>query len=334
MKSIIKLSFIALLILGWISCSPVDGYEPPTLNVSFDANTVVEDGIAQVYVSDVVTFKISGQMDLLQWYPGQVGYCYDHSVVSSTQGAKNTMQIGSKLAKKGQANNLSLQVSTDFSGVYTEQKIKEATWVTIPDSDINWATSTSQLLSKWIDFSKYIPQGSEYLYVAFAYKSELPSAANGNKIGSAWTISYFDFRTDYPDGRKQYYGIYDPSTNSNKFCQDLRYGGFIPVSFDCPGSAADLCVWSTASAAMAIKEGKAGHYDEDWAVSRRFNLNEMAAPDISIPLKRTTEDVPRTASTTYDTAGEYTITFVAKNYRTDGSGEIVKELKIKVLPRP
>lgn len=272
-----------------------------------------------------------------------------------------------------QQNCLSFYVSTDFTGVKDSLNVRNATWVEIPESDHEGFDNEGGRLteSNVIDIFDYVDDDSDYAYFAFRYKTQSAIDYGGSgtlatNYGPEWYVSYFDFRRVYEDGRAQYYGLYDPNVAANDMRIHFVYAGFITgVDWNnwneaattytvdeyerssSDGTTTSLNYWrvgtrtddnydkgfigpKTNTSSYAYADMLA---DDDWLISKKFDLKKAPANDYSTVLKGTTTDVPETSTVSYDTAGEYTISVIAKNLTIKHEKTVVKRLKIKITDR-
>jgi hypothetical protein len=208
----------------------------------------------------------------------------------------------------------------------------------------------AKFYSPWLNLFDYLPEGTKKFHLAFKYHSELPEATawdeNGKptayNMGTTWLVNWFDVRREYVNGTHAYYGLYSPVQTVNDHRDDLRYVGFRPYSIPREESASDSLRWATSSNYLkfsaqhnpndATNNPTGNLYcDTDWAISREFIVNPDPEPEYSKVLKITTGDVPNSTSIRYEEPGEYTVTFIAKNYVTAGVTETIRELKVRVV---
>lgn len=343
-----------------VSCT--DEIQKPMLEVEFASNINVEGEIAVVKPKQVVTFTISGDMDLLYYYNGKVGSRY--YVEDNRKGGYLSLFFGSQYETRGQHENLSLWISSNFNDDITIESFKQANWIEIPieytkndyTGDINKGGDANgggfpssavkmkkRLYSPWINLFEYLPNDAESFHIAFKYESELPIEENGTwSIGTKWTINWFDVRREYVNGLHAYYGLYSPVLTVNDHRDDLRYAGFRPLTIPREESAGDSLIWDTSRNAIIfnnphspgdVKNNPLGlkYCDTDYAISRKFIVNPEPEPEYSVNLKMVTDDVPGNVSISYDVPGEYTVTFIARNYKNGDVSEIIRELKVRVM---
>ncbi len=269
-----------------------------------------------------------------------------------------------------QTDCLKLYISTDFTGVKDSININNATWVEIPEGHHNGfdKIGNTETFSDWVDLFDYIDDDSDYVYFGFRYKTQSAVDYGGDgsselNYGPQWYVRYFDFRRTYEDGRSQYYGLYDPNVTDNDMRIHFVYAGFISGTdwnnwnddgtvytvdeyerSSSDGSSSNLNYWRFYTRSDDIYDyayigpkiySTTYTYadmlaDDDWLISREFDLKKAPANDYSTVLKGTTTDVPETSTVSYDTAGEYTISVIAKNLTIKHEKTVVKRLTIKI----
>ena len=344
--------FISLLLL--VACE--DSLVDPKLEVRFSDDITIVDGVAEVNTNDLVTFNIEGDMDILYFYNGKIGSRY--STIDNRDGGSLKVQFRTRYEYTNfQHTNLSFWISTDFNNQVNEENFNNATWteIEVPYTDEKYNNNTDtggcfpnitvkqkkDFYSSWINLFDYLPENATKFHLAFRYKSDLPSQTEG-KRGTQWYINWFDIRREYENGKHQYYGLYAPILTVNDHRDDLRYVGFRPLSLQCEGSAKDSLFWQTSAAALKfnaspnpldVTNNPEGYEycDNDYAISREFEVNPDPEPDVAVALKMTTGEVPSETSVIYEEPGEYTVTFIAKNYMSGELSELIKELKVRVV---
>ncbi len=345
MKKIIRIGVLAIMAACMCSCEDIFDVDPPTLEISF-ANTdkVDLDGVLQVYIGDVVTVNIEGDMDILYQYSGVPGSQYFLESEVCTWGGTAMLQIGTELESdygSRQKDNLRLCLSTDFTGIQDSININNANWIEIPATDIGFSSEEgSWTYSNWIDIFDYVDEDSDYVYFGYNYRNDIPE---GTVYAATWRVRDFDFRRTYEDGRYQYYGLYDPEEEDNTVTGSFVYAGFVTaVDWLCEGSVVDTVTDSTrnywviaatnALLTPSTTDAQLAPYikNDDWLISRQFDLKMAPADDPSVSLKGSTEDVPASSSLYYDQAGLFQISIVAKNLTIKDEEEVVRRLWVNV----
>jgi hypothetical protein len=158
------------------------------------------------------------------------------------------------------------------------------------------------------------------MYVAFRYVSSTPTLKQRQ-----WTISAFQFRTKFPDNTQ-----YTHAANNADAV-------FTPVNV-----AGDSSTWVAGITLTHVGLNASYPPDEDWAISKAFDLNKASSID---PTKGTSDvlgvvsvknlatgAVPPQVRWRYATAGTYKAVFVIRNVTIESSKEVKKEFTITVRP--
>ncbi len=363
MKKFIKIGVFAILTTMLCSCEDIFQVEQPTLNISFaDQDRVDLEGVLHAYTNEVLTVDITGDMDIMYQYNGTPGCEYLTADEISTKGGSGKFQFGSYLnhaPSMRQQDCLKFYISTDYTGVKDSMNVCNATWIEIPE-EVHQGfdkIGMNETLSQWVDIYDYVDEDSDYVYFAFRYVTDLPSdPTNVLTFGPAWRVQYFDFRRTYDDGRTQYYGLYDPNVEANDVTTHFTFAGFTEgVDWTPEGSIVDEAervtgagITSTALNYWRVRARIDNIYDwgcigpktsadpggllrdDDWLISRKFDLKLPPPNDYAVSLKGTTVDVPETATVMYTEPGEYIISIVAKNLTIKHEKSVVKRLKVKI----
>jgi hypothetical protein len=266
----------------------------------------------QVQAGTALTFNISGTADDIVFFSGELGKTYALKDVTQEPTSGNpefeflsNLQFGTV-----GLNNLSVLISNDFTGKYDTTSIKAATWTNITSRAI-LGTSATNVTSGVINLNDLKADGKP-LYVAFRYLSDRASTLKQRQ----WTISNFQFRTKFADG-KVYTGA---ASNAD--------AGFGPIEFK-----GDSARWVAGTSLAHVGLALGYPSDDDWAISKPFDLSTIV-PDRkgSINIKAAYQAAITSYNFTYNTPGTYTATFVATNQNIDAQRQTVKQIVITVTP--
>ncbi|MEA5402761.1 DUF5017 domain-containing protein [Arcicella sp. DC2W] len=297
---------LLLLILPMllVGCNTVEFVEP-TFDVSTEATTFK--------VGQNVTFTFSGTPDNITFYSGELGKYYTYRQRTKADSATNLLSFNTLCTATGQANNLSVLVSTDFSGTIDSNSIKKATWTDIT-SKAKLATNTTSTPSGNIDLSNF-HSVKDTLYVAFRYKS---SASTSASRARSWTISNFSMRNVFPNTF-----TYSHNTSTS----DIRLAGIQTTSIK-----SDTLKW-TLTGSLSFVQGLVDYApggDDDWAITKPFNLSKIS-PDMGVAVKNTSQLI-NSYTYQFTKAGTYKVTFVGSNSSPENYAEVVREITIQVVP--
>ncbi|UKT64926.1 DUF5017 domain-containing protein [Pedobacter mucosus] len=260
-------------------------------------------------VGEAVNFTFAGNPDLITVYRGIPGENYDFRNRIDANGIPQ-LNFTTLIQNPGELNTLRLKASTDFAGKYDATGIASATWTDITSRAI-LSTGTDNTASGTIDLSDLKVAGKP-LYLAYTYSGY----AHATLKQPSWFIRTFNVNNVLPDGR-------------TSLISAIGQVGWIGVDVKNP-----TVVWAVPTTGQAAINGTdpaaINQDNEDWLISKPFNLNAVSA-DIGLGLKTSTTTL-NSYNYVYTTAGSYTITFIAANASRDDKKEIVKQLTITIEP--
>jgi hypothetical protein len=269
-------------------------------------------------LSDSVQFNLSGVPDNITFYSGEPGNEYDKRDLFSSDEGTLTLQFNSQTrAGATLPRNISVLVSTDFSGDYNEQAVKVATWTDITNRAImpSNTASNSDVVSGEINLDDLKVKGKP-MYLAFRYLSE-------NAAGTAqryWNIGRTNLVNKVP-------GNGDFSIMST-----VEPGMFQIVEFQ---GADNKWTINTGTAAqhrlIHTANGINTQPDDDWLVSRGFQVFQTQGhKKNAVNVKSIATTAPKTFSWLYSTPGTYKATFIAHNTNRDVQKEVIREVWVTV----
>lgn len=312
MKNIL---YITLPILLLAACNEDYIVKEPTLEVSAPA---------VVKVGQAVEFDLSGQQDILAFWSGEVGneYAYKDRDRIGPGDTKMTFKTTTASGTAGNPNpsSLPLSYSLDFNGEYTEESMNAAHWTDIT-SEFEWPTDVGQtsIPAGVLDMNDILPSDGSPVYFRFAYHVAAYGTDNGR---TQWTINSLHFYCDTPVGEVVAYDMfdqnwhivpgdgYDTIPESNRPALPTTTERILFRSQFKP--ATDIYVWAISG-----------------AIVRPGNLN--LGHDKSVGIKSLADPQMRHYYYTWNTPGEYNVTFVGINASPEGRKEVVREVKIKVI---
>ena len=308
-----KLFFIAITGLALFSSCQKTSLDTP------DDFTVTLDN-ATPSTTDTVNFQLSGKPDLITFYSGEPGKTYELSKITEKTSDSTVLNFATSTTAASTTtqplsiNNVSILVSTNFSGKMDAASIKSATWTDISNR-FTFATGTATVQSKAARVDDLKAAGAPF-YVAFKYVSD---TAKATSLPRRWTVSSF--------GLRNYFGKVTSSLAGGAAGTTLPFlsGGFVPISFQ--NSANN---WNFASTSLTFNAAPVdAPPDEDWAISRPFDLT-LYPSDIGEAIKSNNISAITSYSYRFSTPGTYVVTFVAKNTNRSGAKETVRQVTVKV----
>jgi hypothetical protein len=110
---------------------------------------------------------------------------YESKSIHKALEEKPVLSFSSSVRFGKQENQLSILISTNFNGEYTEESVKKASWE-VAGKDIKLATSEEIVQSGEIDLQAII-NGKKTYYVAFKYTGK--ESADGKPTQRTWTVN-------------------------------------------------------------------------------------------------------------------------------------------------
>lgn len=310
MKKYYKLFMLSCLVAMLYACK-----REKVGNPTFDASV----SKTSYKVGDSVIFNFTGSANIIQFWSGEPAHVYDNRSRTMATGATNVFSFSSATANLaagnvGQTNNLKVLVSTNFSGIVDSINIRKATWTDIT-SRVALATNATTLSSGNVNVSDFQNTSRDSLFLAFKYQSTTSSAASRAR---QYTLSAFTFQNTFPNGI-----VYAHNTINT----DVRYGGFQAYSFKTP-AVKDSIRWAIGGT-LTIAQGVDNLSDEDWAISKGFNLG-FVPPDVAVGIQNSNVNSLTQYVYKYTTPGTYVVTFVALDVYGNQTNQVIKQLTITV----
>ncbi|MBO9154702.1 DUF5017 domain-containing protein [Chitinophaga sp. GCM10012297] len=306
-KTIIVLSASCLF---FAACSEKEIQAPDDFEVSV-SNIKYKPG-------DSVRFNLSGNPDNITFYSGEPGSEYDKRDFFSSDEGTLTLQFNSQTrAGATLPRNISVLISTDFNGEYTEQGVKAANWTDITNRAVMPANTASNadVVSGEINLDDLKVKGKP-MYLAFRYVSE-------NAAGTAqryWNMGRMFLTNKVPGNvdfeitssiEKGYFQVVEFQGADNKWTINT-------------GTATSHRLVHTANAINTEPE-------DDWVVSRGFEVFQtFGNKKNAVNVKSISGGAPETFSWLYSAPGTYKATFIALNADRDTQKEVVREVLVTV----
>lgn len=282
---------------------------------------------APVYkVGEPVVFRMSGKPDFITFYSGEVGndYAYKDTDRITETGMTFSFTTTTSSGTDGYPNPSSVPVaySSDFSGEYTEEAVRQATWHDITDNfQMPDNTGVSSLFSNDFYITSLYEDDGKPLYFSFHYVVDAfdQSAAGGAGNG----------RTQWNFGSISFNGVAGETISELYDMVSAGWQIVLTPSYDGQSSMPDI----NASRILLRSEFKPDHQLECWAVSGPIykvdNINN--GPDRGLGIKSVADADMTSYSYTYNEPGEYQVAFVAANANVYDRKEVVRHVTVKVV---
>lgn len=346
MKSSIYSLLLGALLLA--SCDKFEEAQAPEFEVSTPATTYK--------VGQPVTFRFTGQADMVSFYSGQPlnDYAFKDTRVIETAGAGATLSFSTSLQGTGtQKNPFRVLASTDFNGKYGDlASVKAATWTDITARFVlSPGTSSAFTPSTLQDISDLLVAGKP-IYIAYQYLTQ-PQKTNG--LSRQWMVEVFSLKSKkmlgsnilaLADQMNAGFVIVDqykdqaPGRSLVTSSRVTLYGNIYkdPAS---PLYNPKNPIYHKDSTgydpkAVYVAYDPASPYNdpqsETWAISKPIYTERIdLGPDRAVAVKGM-ETQPGSYVFTYNTPGTYQAYFVATNANIKGSRQVVRSVDITIVP--
>ena len=311
-----KIFLILCLIVTIIACTKTSVDSPADFTVSVNQTTFS--------VNDTVVFNLTGNPDFITFYSGMPHSKYLYTSDTSMQADSSILSFSTATTAAGSStqplttNYVSLLASTNFNGIMDSANIRMATWTDIT-TKANLATGTTTVASGNIRLDTLgLTSGNTPLFIAYKYISD---TAKANYLSRKWVLSAFNLKSYFPD-------------TTYVLANNFTSGGFNTASLS---NAFDTWTYGNVSSitqSFTFNAPAVGSMpDEDWAISRPFNLSQYPA-DLGIVIKNISQSHFNTYKMTqsYKTPGNYLVTFVARNQYEDNIKTVVRQITLTITP--
>ncbi|NGM63216.1 DUF5017 domain-containing protein [Sphingobacterium sp. SGG-5] len=298
----------------WFSCEKTTVPKAP----EFDAKVP-----SSIYkVGDSIIFNLEGNPDVITFYSGENGAAYSFKGQERVYAATTGLSFYSAMYAGDNPECAALKYSTDYTGVYTPEAIRQATWVDITDRfHIPPINGTAAVLepSGEKDISDIFPDETTPVYFAWFFTT------NENSGRTRFQIRDFEVKgivTDDPDVSGVTYDFLSCGF------QMIKGEGFEIQDHETttPRVTEAMILWDGVFANTSFKEG--------WAVSlpiyptTEVNLGR----DYGVGIKSALDARLLSHGYVYRKPGNYRVTFVAADANAYGKSEVVKHIDITVIP--
>ncbi len=302
-----KILFPVFLALALAACKD-DTMEvrEPQLEVSLEK---------EIYApGEDVSFRITGgDADFISFYSGEAFHQYDYRTGRSVEFNGLKMSFYSRVKLGAQANQLSVFISSDFNGDYSDYaSVQAATWTDI--TSLFRMSSGDVVASGTVDIMDYIDEDANN-YIGFRYTMR-PTAQYGKRrtwqISESKVFTTNDLYGEVPlvDGPTAF-RLVDQSAGTDHACSSSITEALIELQ----GPLNDATLETV-----------------HWAISSPFTVSSEVemGPDRPAPVKSYSDAPMSEYRYVYNTPGIYTVTFVAYNSTLTESKSVMKQMKVKI----
>jgi len=307
MKNII---IVALSVLLLSSCFK-DPYfvEEPQLDVWIAQNTYK--------VGDTVRFKIQGNLDIINFFSGEIGNEYAFHNVERVYNIVPYLSFQSTKYTGTNDDVATLVYSKDFTGNYSIEAVKSATWIPITDR-FTMPPKTSAIEYKESGSANIADLFSEGKPIYFAWYCKTESGTNLTRF----RVTEFTMKGKAIEDENISGTLYDQGAFAFQWV--LNEAAAIQPN-NLPSITNTLIYWN------GIVDNQTGPFKEGYAVSGPVSADKINfGVDLPLPIKSIQDENITEYAARYDSPGEYIVTFVGVNSNFEGTKEVIRQLKIMV----
>lgn len=302
MRYLIILVLFVQLVLT--SCTKNLDVDTPSFEVSTEQMTV--------QAGDSIYFRFGGQPDIIYFYSGQLGNDYSFTT-GRVMPVDINLSFNSQLFHDRQTNQLSVWISTDFTGDYTMAGVQAAQWKNITDSFTLAPYNVGSIPAGDANISNMVEDGRPF-YIGYRY---IVRPLSETVLWSRWQVSNFSISAITPlssasianQGSAGWKAVLSPFFETNN---RIRINS---SNLDMLGNNIDN-----------------SQYHEAWLITSALTAQrEMDfGPDPSLPVKAAADPMMGQWGFVYTTPGVYTATFVAANANAYDDKKVIRQLQITV----
>lgn len=356
--------FSAILLLALVGCKKEMDVAASLSVVANAPGGEMSDGVLTVKQGTFITFNLSGNADYLTFWSGEPGHNYQYRErtqipkedISAKLKFGSFARYGYRVLGKYPEGYFRVYISTTFTGLVKNdkdadvQRVKNHEWIEITDKcDLPTTSAPSDAPTNFseVDLDQYL--GNKEVVLAFRYTPTPWPSEVQNDAGSmpryalrelkVETISSDGQRREIPAGMM---GL-SPFDMNGIDNEDAYYDGTNINEERCTGKKWMTFRMKNVPSELVVQNGKAKiitpgetpdanvyMQPDAWLITQPFLINSCL-PDTGKAIKTMTDQLSPYVFK-YDEPGEYTVTFAATNYNYKYGSEVIRELKIKVIP--
>ena len=309
------------IVLGATSCEDSFYTESePQFEVSLEKQTV--------RVGERAVFNFEGTADIISVYTGENGNSYEYAdksrVLPATMYMSFMFTTSSGTAGHPNPARVPLYYSRDFSGNYTLEEVKAATWEEVTDSFKMPTDVGQQISSGSVCINDYFDEMGK-IYLAFFYEVKAHNESIGNYGRTQWNLGNFSIVGKAGNDEGQ---LYDASTAGWQFVYEE--GGFFDETSPTPEANLPNI---NATRVLFCSEYRPTVDKGVWCVSGPIEKQDDVnlGFDKPVAVKAYADPTMKSYYHIYDTPGEYTATFIGVNASAYGRYEVLRQATVKVV---
>lgn len=301
---------LSVLVFAQTSCTKdleVNG-GIPDLKVSLSAATFK--------VGEPVVFQFAGDAGLISFFSGEVFHDYAFRTGRTLEQGTLNMSFNTNVQYGTQANQFSVQASSDFNGNYTSfDNVRQATWTDIT-SRFAIGTGTTYVPSGAKDITDLVREGKP-LYLAFKYIYR-PSAQNGTR--RTWRVQNFNLTSTTASLGTQVIG-------------NMTTSGFTTVDQNPQTEPTATTISATTISLVGTAVTPSTLTSETWVITKGFSTGKVdLGPDRPVPIKGIADAKLTSFSHIYEKPGTYKAYFIAANANIDAKKETIQSVDVIIEP--
>lgn len=323
-KTVLRLGGVAMFALLAVACEDNKEVTPPTFDAKVDK--------AVVRVGERAVFNFEGDADIISFYSGEEGSDYDYKSTNRVLPAEMYMSFTIKTSSgtAGYPNpaRLPIYYSTDFSGNYTIEDVKAATWVEITDLFEMPTDVEQQVPSGSVRMTDFFAE-SESIYLAMFYQVDTFDAAAAGGKGNGrtqWNVMNFMIagQTQNDSGI-----LYDQASAGWQFIPEEGFDGCEGGEYYDKCNPCDI----NTTRILFRSEFKTSVTHKMWCVSGKIDKKEDVNLGFDRPMSIKSYADPTMESYyhIYNEPGTYTATFIGVNASVYGREEVIRQVDVEVV---
>ncbi|WP_028787734.1 DUF5017 domain-containing protein [Terrimonas ferruginea] len=301
---------LLITVLAQTGCSKkieVNGGEPD-LKVSLPAITFK--------AGEPVTFQFKGDAGLISFFSGEVFHDYNFREGRVLEQGALKLSFNTAVQYGTQANQFSVQASSDFNGNYTAfSNVQQASWTDITNR-FTIGTGTTYTLSGVKDITDLVQEGKP-LYIAFKYIYR-PSATYGTR--RTWRVQNFNLSSTTASLGTQVIG-------------NMTTSGFTTVEQNPLTEPSATTISASTISLVGTAVTPSTLTNETWVITKGFSTGKVdLGPDRPVAIKGIADAKLTSFSHIYEKPGTYKAYFIAANANIDDKKETVQSVDVIVEP--
>lgn len=263
-----------------------------------------------------VVFQFEGDAGLISFFSGEVFHDYDYKEGRELEQGKLNLSFNTSVQYGTQANQFSVQVSSDFNGDYTSfNNVRQANWTDI-SGRFTIGTGTNYTASGAKDITDLVQEGKP-LYIAFKYIYR-PSAQFGTR--RTWRVQNFNLSSTTQSLGTQVIG-------------NMTTSGFTTVDQNPLTEPTATTVSATTISLVGTAVTPSTLTSETWVITKGFSTGKVdLGPDRPVAIKGVADAKLTSFNHIYEKPGNYKAYFIAANANIHDKKETIQSIDVIVEP--